>query len=341
LRHIGLSLVLHIGVANGKFGLRQTDQIISLGICALASAFFLLSAGLAKAQTPVAEIPYRYDYSGWITVPVTVNGQGPYDFIVDTGATLSVVFENLAEQQEFPFVDGDLKRILGLIEANSLPPRQIGRIEAGGLALENLESVVINDWLAPRVTPQGVLGLDFLSRYVVEIDPEDSVIRLYDRAVPDVVKDRKWGEARLTPVIFAASARPLYTVKARIRRKLYPFILDLGASGTLINYPALEDMLVTRRVNIRSTPTGFRDPKVQDLFGNEQSARLVRIQRIKVGRAVWRNTIVNVYNSDVFKELSVGEEPYGLLGADLLQGRGVVIDFPGNRIHIGPEVEPR
>ncbi len=293
------------------------------------------------AREPVAEIPYRFDYNGWITVPVTVNDEGPYDFIVDTGATLSVVFENLDEKQTFPYVQGEPRRILGLIEANDLPPRYIGEIASGGQVMENLVSVVIADWLAPRATPQGVLGLDFLAQYSVYVDPSTRTIKLYDSNLPAVVEERGWSKVRMEPKSFGDSVRPLYVVRARIRTKGYPFILDLGASGTIINIPALRDMLSMRRITVRSSSISSRMPRVHDLFGNEAKSRLVRIQRMKIGRATWRDKIVSVYNSKVFNELGVGDTPYGLLGADMIRDRRIVLDFPENRLHIGPTVKRR
>lgn len=290
--------------------------------------------GPAAAQRLVAEIPYRIDYDGWITVPVMVNDQGPYDFIVDTGATLTVVFGNLAEKQDFPLVEGEARRILGLIEARNLPPRLIGRIETGGIALDDAVSVVISDWMFPRITPQGVLGLDFISRFIVEIDPVQRLVRFYEEGPPRKVEGRDWSRSPLRPRLFGNSPRPLYTVRGRVRRNNYPFILDLGASGTIVNYPALTDMLTTRRVRVRSAGTASRNPNVQDLFGNERSSRLVRVQRMKIGRVTWRNKVITVYNAEVFEELGVGDEPFGLLGADLFRGRGVVLDFPGEDIYI-------
>ncbi len=306
---------------------------------ALFVSLTLIFVAGAKAQEPVAEVPYSYSYDGWITVPVMVNGQGPYDFVVDSGATLSVVFENLARQQDFPFVDGEPRRILGLIEANNLPPRYIGTIEMGGQAIENVVSVVVSDWDEPRTTPQGVLGLDFLAQYAVDIDPTTRTVKLYPGRAPDFVDGRGWSDVELEPTLFGDGTRPLYVLKARIRGRSYSFILDLGASGSIINYAALRHMLSARTVSVRTTGMATRLPKVQDLFGNERESKLVRIQRIRIGRKSWRNVVVIVYNSEVFNELDLDDEPYGLLGADMFRDRRIVLDFPNNRLHIGRRVQ--
>lgn len=288
----------------------------------------------AAASTLIAEIPYRHDYEGWITVPVFVNGQGPYDFIVDSGATLTVTFENLARQQDFPFVEGDLKRILGLLEINSLPPQFIGNLTIGGQTLPNLTSVVVPDWLPPRQTPQGVLGLDFLSQYVVEIDPSAGLMRLYKGGPIEKVRVRGWRRAKMEETFFAAFSKPLYTVEIKIGSEQYPFILDLGASGTLMNYAMAKDTLKVRGINSGVSARRTRLPEVQDLFGNEETSRLIRIRRMKLGGRTWRNEIITVFNARVFDELGVNDMPYGLLGADLLRDSPLVLDFPRERIYI-------
>ena len=323
---------------SNKQGMSGAALAHMLGV--LAVLFVFLSAKSA-AEEPIAEIPYQYGYSGWLTVPVTVNGEGPYDFIIDSGATLSVVFQNLADQQEFPYVDAEPKRILGLIEANDLPPRRIGRLETGGQAIDDVVSVVIADWGPPGETPQGVLGLDFLSRYALHIDPGAQTIKLYSKTPEEIATERGWSRTRLRPTLFKTGARPLYIVNARIRSRLYPFILDLGASGTVMNSAAAQDIMSPRRVPSRGAGAPRIKPTVQDLFGAERTSQLVLIKRLKIGKAIFRDRIVNVYDSEVFNELGVADEPYGLLGLDLLEGRQVVVDFPGNRFYIGPETRRR
>lgn len=307
---------------------------IAAALLAMVISLALMNAARAESAV-IAEIPYRYDYDGWITVSAQVNSQGPYDFIVDSGATLTVVFSNLAASNDFEPVDEEPKRILGLIETSTLPARKIGDIAVDGQMLSDLTSVVIEDWPAPRRTPQGVLGLDFLSRYVVEIDPAASILRLYSPGRPELTRERGWSSARLTPRRFTEAERPLYTVTARIGRERFPMIVDLGASGTLFNYAALADIIRGGRRG--PTTNRNRRPSVQDLFGNERASALAIIDRLQVGRKSWRDIVVNVYDAEIFNELGVGEKPFGLLGADLLRGRAVVLDFEGERLYFGPE----
>lgn len=319
----------------------MTNDGASLRIIRFICVLFVAASAMvapARAQQLLAEMPFRYDYDGWLTVSVTVNGAGPYDFIVDSGATLTVVFENLADFQEFPFVEGENRRILGLIETSELPPRYIGDLEIAGQTIDTLTSVVVEDWMAPRRTPQGVLGLDFLSQYAVHVDPATMTIRLYDRA-PEIGNSRKWSKVRMERRIFKKGSQPLYTVDARIRSRHYPFILDLGASGTVINYTALRDMVRSRRVTVRPSVPSRLVPTVQDLFGNEAESRLVRIQRMRIGKTTWRNRIVSVYNAQVFTELNIQDQAFGLLGADLMNGRPFILDFPERRLYLGPEID--
>ena len=56
-------------------------------------------AGAPASPTPAAdEVATGLDRSLRMTVPVMINGQGPFDFVVDTGADRTVISEELAKQ---------------------------------------------------------------------------------------------------------------------------------------------------------------------------------------------------------------------------------------------------
>ena len=156
-----------------------------------------LRASADASQTPITSFPYEIGYDGWITVKVRVNGKGPYDFIIDTGATLTLAFENLRAEQSFTPSPLPPRRILGLSSAVTAPVTTLGDIEIGGETLMNHDGVVLADWAPPRKTPHGVLGLDFLTRYLVVIDKASQRIELY---APDAQpsKFKRWAS---TPLI--------------------------------------------------------------------------------------------------------------------------------------------
>ena len=62
----------------------------------------------ARAQAPVPDAPQnaalaaRVDAASHLTLNVTINGQGPFRFVVDTGAERSVIADNVAAALQLP-----------------------------------------------------------------------------------------------------------------------------------------------------------------------------------------------------------------------------------------------
>ncbi|MEX0644509.1 MAG: retropepsin-like aspartic protease, partial [Parvularculaceae bacterium] len=166
---------------------------------AVFAVLLLLAPVAARAAEPVAVVPYRIDYFGWFTVSATVNGRGPYDFIIDTGATRSLVFQNLAAIHEFAPSGGPPQTVLGLASEDLLPTFTVGDVSVGAARIDNLVTVILSDWRQGDRSPQGVLGLDFLTRYTLVFDAERGVLSLYDRDAAPESYPRKWKPVALTP----------------------------------------------------------------------------------------------------------------------------------------------
>ncbi len=304
----------------------------------LAGTVFSLSA---RAAVPIAEFPYRIDYEGWVTVSVMVNGKGPYDFVLDSGATITATFQNLADQHAFTPADRGPIRILGLTGSETLPAVKIGEITVGGQRLDNHVGVVLPDWRDSRRTPGGVLGLDFLTKYTVLFDAEEEVIRLYDRANPVIQLPRGWSKTRMRADEFASGAGTLYRISVSMHGRNVPCIIDLGASGTLINYKALRRMLGGVFIN-QPSDTGFSTgSRLRDIFDNIEIARQVRVRTIKIAGARWRKRVITVFDAQVFEELGVNKIPFCLVGADLMTERSFIFDYAHERLYMGPKAKRR
>ncbi|MEQ1930804.1 MAG: retropepsin-like aspartic protease [Parvularculaceae bacterium] len=292
----------------------------------------------ARAAEPVSTVSYRLDYGGWYTVPVMVNGRGPYDFIIDTGASHSIVFGNLHAIQNFAPTGGPPQRVLGLAASGRFPTYHIGEIALGTARLSGVVTVVLDEWKVGDEAPFGVLGLDFLSEYFVIVDRARSEVRLYDEDEPLELAGRKWKWTSLTRRDFGLADAGLYTVDGYVNNRLVRFMIDLGATGTIINGKAKGKIEKAGGFSIVSNPvSGSTGSRVKGALNERAEQQPMRVERIRLGRTTWYKEIVYVHDAPVFDELGVQNDAFGLLGADLFHERSFAFDFKGGRLWIGPK----
>jgi hypothetical protein len=138
--------------------------------CAAAlAALCLASTGLAdqpeKADPVRYEVPYRLTVPKHIMVRAKINGKGPFNFILDTGAP-AVFITNAVAKKAGVEVDkngwGSFDRFE--IEGGVVVPKTRGRVED----LFQLEGM--NGLGLAGAELHGVIGYNVLARYRIEID---------------------------------------------------------------------------------------------------------------------------------------------------------------------------
>jgi len=111
-----------------------------------------------------------------IVVPARVNGIGRLRFLLDTGATHSCVTPQLVERLGL-FVHGNATA-LGAGGTMNLQIVRIQSLEVAGALVKRLTVAVVNVDHVAKLTRRidGVLGNDFMKRYVVSIDYKRSTV---------------------------------------------------------------------------------------------------------------------------------------------------------------------
>jgi hypothetical protein len=144
------------------------------------------------------QVPYRLTDTNHFLVRVRINGKGPFNFLVDSGAPAL-------------FISTDAAKKVGLNAAGSQFWTPIDRLDLeGGARLSHIKARVedpfqlvgMNALGLPGATIDGILGFTILARFRLEIDPtKDRMtwVRLdyepHDLPVPE----QKPGEARNGP----------------------------------------------------------------------------------------------------------------------------------------------
>jgi predicted aspartyl protease len=136
-------------------------------LLAVFIAFFFCVSGFGQQGFSVK---FRFRGS-MIVVPVTINGAGPYDFILDTGTSDMVVDSQLVAELSLPsagdinFVTAERSSVVRVVRLDS--------VEMGGGMARNIKSGVIQQ-LPWKV--RGVLGESFLKSFDLLIDNRRRVV---------------------------------------------------------------------------------------------------------------------------------------------------------------------
>ena len=298
-----------------------------------AALLFLLVATACGFPSPTVtvdgaspvELPLRIAADGLVLLTGRVNGRHDVDFILDTGAPVTVLIDN-ASTRALGLDTTGARRLGGDDPASPMGVIRGGHsIAFGRVALTDLTAVIIPGESLPcperfdAIGFGGVVGADLFRRFVVEIDWPRRVVRLHEPS--------SWSApAGLRPVPLVFDAGHPYVESAihlpdgaRIPARLH---LDTGmnlglslatGAGRPFVAPAGGRERATCFVSARST--AIEGPAVAVELGGVRLANVTPVYAPAAGAASTRQT--------------------GALGAAALSRQALVVDYPRNRILVG------
>jgi hypothetical protein len=144
-----------------------------LRACISGLILLAIPTGLLASSQDVApglsEVPFRV-VAAHAVVSVTVNGAGPFDFILDNGCETSVVDPEIAQRLAMP-VKGQATLVSVSREA-AVSLATAKQVKLGEMSVSNLE-VMVDPLRGPKAsmpTIHGILGEDFLQHFDFLLD---------------------------------------------------------------------------------------------------------------------------------------------------------------------------
>lgn len=277
---------------------------------------------MAIAPTPdiqVETVMIALDMKKRMTVNVAINGEGDYDFLIDTGSERTAISRHLAEKLQLEAAaPTKIISVAGERMANMayIPSLTMGKSEYGELVAPLLESLDIG--------ADGILGLDGLQGKRV----------LFDFREKQITIESRYEKFAHNGYEITVTARPrsgqLIFTDATIDGVDVTVVIDTGAE-TSIGNGALYKRLADRR---KYSGDNASRGKMHDVAGHKADVDILAIDDFQLGAALYPKLAVAFLPSPAFKRLKIHNKPAILLGMDALRLMDrMAIDFDKRRVY--------
>jgi hypothetical protein len=250
-----------------------------------------------------------------LSVEVRVNGRGPYQFIVDSGADTSVVGLRIARDLQLPL--GTPVILNNMTDRNIVDRVKVDALSMGPSTIRDLELPALRE---QDIGGAGMIGIDALVRQRLMLDFEKRLIKIEDatkpvKALPGdivVVAQLKRGQLILTEVGMGG-----LSLEA---------VIDTGSQITIGNLALRDKLLRRNRAKLQTvTATG--------VTGKALDLQLAQIPELRLGRVTLRNVPMAFADVPPFEVFGLSDRPALLMGTDLLEVfRRVSLDFRARKV---------
>lgn len=299
----------------------------------LALLLALAAPGGAAQARILADQPYRIGYHDRLATDVYIDGKGPFNFLIDTASSRTLIFEHVRAALDLKQSQTSLLTIYGINDVGSAVPVRPGGVSVGGETVKGLTLGVLPDNNTVG-EPDGILGTDFLSHYFVVLDRGAMRLKLLTPGSASARDFKGWSAADLT-------ARPLknfpiefWYLDTRFNDRRLTALFDLGSAMTMLNWQAAEKLGVEQK---RFAAFGPPPELLQDVLGKDAPAvKLYGLDVTVGGNKSWDRQDAMVADAPVFNYFDLDEKPAAIVGLGLLGGNSLAIDFAGGHLYVGP-----
>jgi predicted aspartyl protease len=286
----------------------------------LAQTIASSPAGQIVTETQAGgDVATGLDLAMRMTVPVMINGKGPFQFVVDTGASRTVISEDLAKQLALP--SAGTARLHAMGGSANVRMVRINTVEVSTNKKKGVEAAAL-----PRryVGADGLLGIDSMKGQRIVMDFVAHTMRVEPSTMPE---EPVPPEADLIIVTARTRLGQLVMVDADANGQKIWVVVDTGAQNTVAN-SKLRALLVKR-----IPETEIRPINMVDVLGHNTPAEYTIVSKLRIGGVSMGNAAIAFADAHPFKLFGLTKKPSMLMGVESLRSfRRVSVDFSTRKV---------
>jgi predicted aspartyl protease len=266
-----------------------------------------------RAYVPPADLRMILDIYRRMTASVVVDGKGPYQFVVDTGANQTAISAELAQQLDLP--PGDPRPMNG-VAGVQVTPTALARIRVGARPADD---AVLQVLPGRAIGADGMLGLDQLDGGRLTLDFQHQTLAIGGSGSSpfedEITMKARRRDGQLTLVDAAVAGVRVIA------------LLDSGAQDTIGN-------MVLRQLALSRYPrTIWSQFPIVSVTGQTIAAEMADLPGFRIGGLRLPNWPVAFADLHTFRMWKLVDHPAMLIGVDILSRFSTVcLDFARDEV---------
>ncbi len=274
-----------------------------------------------KAHPPVSPPPVpqtgdligKRDRSARMTTKVLINGEGPYDFVIDTGANRSVIAAELAAELKLP--PGQPTRVHGIARIQDTQTVNVKSLRAGAVEAPISDVPVL---ARADLDCDGFLGIDAFNDRQVTFDFALNIVHLDRSHYERGFTEHPHGFAAVTSDITVAARQrfgQLTIIDADAARQKITCFIDSGAEKTVGN------LAMRRAVQAVTADRNFTpvDVIIHGATGQDVPGQVALVPAMRIGGVHFSTFPVAFADLHTFDLWGLSDQPALMMGMDLLR----------------------
>lgn len=283
---------------------------LSATLALLMTEPLLVTTSIPPSISPSEDIDLiagRVEAADRMTVPVMVQGRGPFLFLVDTGSQRTILSTMVASRLALP--SGPSVRVIGIAGAKEVATAYVEDITFGQQSLHGLTVPLLD---SAHIGADGIIGTDALQNQRVVFD--------FVRETISMGSPRDVGTTADYEIVVRAHRRlgRLILSNALIDGVRTDVVIDTGAQG------AIGNLALRRALRGRTTGSGT----LTSATGQVQSADFRVAGEFKLGNMRLGNVVIAFSDGPAFAELKLNDRPALFLGMQEMRAfKQIAVDF--------------
>jgi predicted aspartyl protease len=284
------------------------------------------SPTLNREQSLLFALPTTRDHIGRVVVPATINGKGPFRFIVDTGATHSTITPDLARALGLKPADIPTVVLDGITGTTQVSAVTLDKLQTGDLIIDGLLVPVV--WGPIMAGADGIFGAAGLTEKSLSVDFQRNRVEI-SGGVQAAVR------AQALRIHATRVTHGLMVLAIQIGGVHALAVIDTGSERTLGNIALRDALNQRRRPGTVAKVTSVYGATAQVEPGEIWRAPTIIIDSLRI------NDVEVVYGDfHVFKVWDMQDKPTLIIGMDVLGTVGSLgIDFKNQVVYLTSSTE--